>query len=116
VGGQSGLGQDQSTGVMGPTIRITDPAIASYDQQGQLVAWKSHQSVKEGAVTTMNANTPTIVFVHGAWADATGFGGSMRALSDRGFAAIGFANPLRHLTGNAAYLAALLQTISGRSS
>ena len=61
----------------------------------------------------MTADTPTIVFVHGAWADATGFGGSIRALRDRGFAAIGFANPLRHLTGDAAYLAALLGTISG---
>ena len=28
----------------------------------------------------MPADTPTIVFVHGAWADATGFGGSIRAL------------------------------------
>ena len=53
------------------------------------------------------------MFVHGAWADATGFGGSIRSLSDRGFGAIGFANPLRHLTGDAAYLAALLATISG---
>ena len=61
----------------------------------------------------MTADTPTIVFVHGAWADASGFGGSIRALSDRGFAAIGFANPLRHLTDDAAYLATLLQTISG---
>ena len=61
----------------------------------------------------MTADTPTIVFVHGAWADASGFGGSIRALSDRGFAVIGFANPLRHLTDDAAYLAALLQTISG---
>ena len=32
---------------------------------------------------------------------------------DRGFAAIGFANPLRHLTGDAAYLATLLGTLSG---
>jgi pimeloyl-ACP methyl ester carboxylesterase len=61
----------------------------------------------------MAAETPTIVFVHGAWADATGFGGSIRSLSDRGFGAIGFANPLRHLTGDAAYLAALLATMSG---
>jgi pimeloyl-ACP methyl ester carboxylesterase len=37
----------------------------------------------------------------------------IRALGDRGFAAIGMANPLRHLTGDAAYLAALLGTISG---
>jgi pimeloyl-ACP methyl ester carboxylesterase len=61
----------------------------------------------------MAAATPTIVFVHGAWADATGFGGSIRALRDRRFAAIGAANPLRHLTGDAASLAALLGTISG---
>jgi pimeloyl-ACP methyl ester carboxylesterase len=61
----------------------------------------------------MPADTPTIVFVHGAWADASGFGGSIRALSDRGFAAIGFANPLRHLTNDGAYLATLLGTISG---
>ena len=61
----------------------------------------------------MNANTPTIVFVHGAWADASGWGESIRAMRDRGFTAIGFANPLRHLTGDAAELAALLGTISG---
>jgi len=61
----------------------------------------------------MAAETPTIVFVHGAWADATGFGGVIRALRDRGFAAIGVANPLRHLTGDAAYLGDLLRSISG---
>jgi pimeloyl-ACP methyl ester carboxylesterase len=61
----------------------------------------------------MASETPTIVFVHGAWADASGFGESIRAVRDRGFAAIGFANPLRHLTGDAAYLGALLGTISG---
>jgi hypothetical protein len=44
-------------------------------------------------MTTMNASTPTIVFVHGAWADASGWGASISALRDRGFAAIGFANP-----------------------
>ena len=61
----------------------------------------------------MTADAPIIVFVHGAWADASGWGASISALRDRGFAAIGFANPLRHLTGDAAYLAALLRTISG---
>ena len=64
-------------------------------------------------MTTMTADTPTIVFVHGAWADASGFDGSIRALRDRGFAVIGAANPLRHLTGDTDSLAALLGTISG---
>jgi hypothetical protein len=30
------------------------------------------QTVNKGAVTTMAAEAPTIVFVHGAWADASG--------------------------------------------
>ena len=33
----------------------------------------------------MTAVTPTIVLVHGAWADATGFDAEIRALRDRGY-------------------------------
>ena len=33
----------------------------------------------------MAAETPTIVLVHGAWADATGFDAEIRALRDRGY-------------------------------
>jgi dipeptidyl aminopeptidase/acylaminoacyl peptidase len=36
----------------------------------------------------MAAETPTIVFVHGAWADATGFGPEIRALQNRGYTAM----------------------------
>jgi hypothetical protein len=54
------------------------------------------QPVNKGAVTTMAAETPTIVFVHGAWADATGFGEVIRALRGRGFAASGW--PTRSAT------------------
>ena len=53
----------------------------------------------------MAAATPTIVLVHGAWADATGFDAELRALRDRGYTVIGFANPLRDLAGDATYLA-----------
>ncbi len=61
----------------------------------------------------MAAETPTIVLVHGAWADATGFDAEIRALQGRGHTAIGFGNPLRDLDGDAAYLAAFLRTLSG---
>jgi pimeloyl-ACP methyl ester carboxylesterase len=64
----------------------------------------------------MTGDNPTIVFVHGAWADATGFDGSIRALRDRGFAVIGAANPLRHLTGDTDSLAALLEPSPARLS
>jgi pimeloyl-ACP methyl ester carboxylesterase len=61
----------------------------------------------------MAAETPTIVLVHGAWADATGFDAEIRALQGQGFRAIGFANPLRDLAGDAAYLAEFLRTLTG---
>jgi pimeloyl-ACP methyl ester carboxylesterase len=56
---------------------------------------------------------PTVVFVHGAWADNSGFDGSIRALRDQGFNVIGASNPLRELRSDAAYVAALLRSIEG---
>jgi pimeloyl-ACP methyl ester carboxylesterase len=61
----------------------------------------------------MTNGTPTIVLVHGAWADATGFDPEIRALRERGFTAIGFANPLRDLARDSAYLAEFLRTVTG---
>ncbi len=74
---------------------------------------ESVEPSQEKAVMTMAAQTPTIVLVHGAWADATGFDPEIRALRERGFAAIGFANPLRDLAGDATYLAEFLRTLTG---
>jgi pimeloyl-ACP methyl ester carboxylesterase len=81
-----------------------------------LTAAYSGQSVEpsqEKEVMTMATQTPTIVLVHGAWADATGFAPEIRALRERGFAVIGFANPLRDLAGDATYLAEFLRTLTG---
>src|SRR3954447_14716862 len=61
----------------------------------------------------MANENPTIVLVHGAWADATGFDPEIRALRERGHTAIGFANPLRDLAADARYLAEFLRTLSG---
>jgi pimeloyl-ACP methyl ester carboxylesterase len=61
----------------------------------------------------MASEIPTIVLVHGAWADATGFDAEIRALRAGGYTVIGFANPLRDLAGDARYLAELLRTVTG---
>ena len=58
-------------------------------------------------------SNPTIVLVHGAWADASGFEGEIRELRRRGLEAVGFANPLRGLPGDATYLAEFLRSLSG---
>jgi pimeloyl-ACP methyl ester carboxylesterase len=54
--------------------------------------WRVGEPLREEAVVTVTSEIPTIVLVHGAWADATGFDPEIRALRDRGFTAIGFAN------------------------
>ena len=56
---------------------------------------------------------PTIVLVHGAFADASGWNGVTKRLQQRGHTVIAPANPLRSLTGDAAYLASILASISG---
>jgi pimeloyl-ACP methyl ester carboxylesterase len=63
--------------------------------------------------TQPDENKPTIVLVHGAWADATGFDAEIRALQREGFRAIGFANPLRDLASDSSYLAEFLRTLTG---
>src|SRR3954464_146643 len=63
--------------------------------------------------TQLDGSRPTIVLVHGAWADAPGFDAEIRALQREGFRAIGFANPLRDLASDSTYLAELLRTLSG---
>jgi pimeloyl-ACP methyl ester carboxylesterase len=63
--------------------------------------------------TRGNGSQPTVVLVHGAWGDATGFDPVIRALQHQGYRVIGFANPLRGLEHDSKYLADLLNTIEG---
>ncbi|WP_340696899.1 alpha/beta hydrolase [Cellulosimicrobium funkei] len=52
---------------------------------------------------------PTVVLVHGAWADAGGFAAVEASLDLAGYRVQEFANPLRSLQADSAYLAAYLQ-------
>src|SRR6187200_218086 len=56
---------------------------------------------------------PTIVLVHGAFADASGFGAVTSRLQRRGYTVIAPANPLRGPASDAAYVASVTRTISG---
>ena len=56
---------------------------------------------------------PTIVLVHGAWADSSSWSGVVQQLQRGGYVVDVMANPLRSLPGDAAYLAAFLQTVPG---
>jgi pimeloyl-ACP methyl ester carboxylesterase len=52
----------------------------------------------------MPDQTPTIVLVHGAWADASGWNAVILRLQDDGFTVYAPPNPLRGLPQDAAYL------------
>jgi pimeloyl-ACP methyl ester carboxylesterase len=56
---------------------------------------------------------PTVVLVHGAWADASSWGHVVRRLQHRGYPVVAPPNPLRSLSADAAYLQDFLDTIDG---
>ncbi|MEV6816420.1 alpha/beta hydrolase [Micromonospora sp. NPDC051296] len=56
---------------------------------------------------------PTIVLVHGAFADATGWADVIKRLSGDGYTVIAPPNPLRGVASDSAYLADFLATLTG---
>src|SRR5947209_13201654 len=79
---------------VGLGLSVTAPAAASdgQDQQGP---------------------KPTIVFVHGGWADSSSWNQEITNLERRGYPVIAPADPLRDLASDSAYVRSVLQTISG---
>ncbi len=59
------------------------------------------------------ATRPTIVLVHGAFADATGWTQEVTLLRKAGYPVIAPANPLRGLSADSDYLRSVLATIDG---
>jgi pimeloyl-ACP methyl ester carboxylesterase len=56
---------------------------------------------------------PTVVLVHGAFADSTSWSSEIAFLQARGYPVIAVANPLRGVASDSAYLLSVLKTISG---
>jgi pimeloyl-ACP methyl ester carboxylesterase len=63
--------------------------------------------------TAKPAAKPTIVLVHGAFADASGWNDVIARLQAKGYPTYAPPNPLRGLTSDAEYLRSFLSTISG---
>ena len=69
-----------------------------------------------GATFTQAADPqakPTIMLVHGAFAESSSWNGVIGALTKDGYTAIAAANPLRSVAGDAAVVASVLRSISG---
>ncbi len=71
-----------------------------------------------GAVLTAGSASaetakPTIVLVHGAFADSSSWNGVTKILQKDGFKVVAAANPLRSVTADAAYVADIVGAIQG---
>lgn len=90
-----GLGRLATGGALIASALVLVPALAN-------AASKPHQSSK-----------PTIVLVHGAWADAGSWDGVIAILQREGYTVDAPPNPLQGLTSDSAFLANYLSSITG---
>jgi pimeloyl-ACP methyl ester carboxylesterase len=61
----------------------------------------------------MSEGTPTVVLVHGAFADASSWNGVITRLQAKGVPVTAPANPLRGITADSAYIAAVFEQVEG---
>ncbi|MFE4692141.1 alpha/beta fold hydrolase [Streptomyces sp. NPDC056749] len=80
---------------------------------GLMAAGPSLASESGGGVGADGVAKPTVVLVHGAWADASGWSKVVESLQAQGYPVVAAANPLRGLAADSAYLTARLKTIKG---
>lgn len=65
------------------------------------------------SITEPVAGRPTIVLVHGAFAESSSWDGVIRLLQRDGYPVIAVANPLRGVSKDAGYLRSVLSAVSG---
>ncbi len=70
-------------------------------------------STQAASASASGAAKPTVVLVHGAWADASGWSDVTARLQKDGYRVLAPANPLRSLAGDAAYLQSILAQEKG---
>jgi len=63
-----------------------------------------------------NIVKPSVVLIHGAWADGSSWSRVVSLLQTHGYTVYVPPNPLRGLTSDSAYIASFLQTSRARSS
>jgi pimeloyl-ACP methyl ester carboxylesterase len=84
---------------------------------GALASTTSSSAANSISTTTTKSGAPdakpTVVLVHGAFADSTSWSNEIQFLQNKGYPVIAVANPLRGVASDSAYLLSVLKTISG---
>ncbi|WP_329612297.1 alpha/beta hydrolase [Streptomyces brevispora] len=80
---------------------------------GSAMALGAALAAPAAAVDGTTTTKPTIVLVHGAFADASSWNGVVERLERRGYTVVAPANPLRGLYSDSTYIASVLNSIKG---
>jgi pimeloyl-ACP methyl ester carboxylesterase len=117
VSRRSALSQLAGAGALAAVAatRIGDMPIAAegIDSSGFSAVSVPSQGVRMAQSTPTAAAPLTVVLVHGAFADASGWAGVISALQAAGVAVLAPANPLRGVSHDAAYVASVVNQIPG---
>jgi pimeloyl-ACP methyl ester carboxylesterase len=92
---------------------IATALIASCSPKTSQSEPSSTPSVSASQAPPLDGVKPTIVLVHGAWADASSWDGEVDALQKQGYDVRAIANPLENLTTDAEYVSAFLKSVDG---
>lgn len=97
---------------MGNIVKAGRAAVAA--TAGLLVLGLAGAASGSARPTSHSTTTkPTIVLVHGAWAEGSSWDGVTRRLQNDGYTVDVVPNPLRGVASDAAYVASYLKTVSG---
>jgi pimeloyl-ACP methyl ester carboxylesterase len=88
---------------------VCSASLAVLPASAQSNGLTSHARKAEDSGTTK----PTVVLVHGAWADGSSWSGVISGLQEKGYTVVAPPNPLRSLKEDSGYLASFLTTIPG---
>jgi pimeloyl-ACP methyl ester carboxylesterase len=77
------------------------------------VAHPSNDRSEKRSIMVLAETKPTIVLVHGAFADSSGFDAVVRRLLSAGYPVVAAPNPLRGIASDAAHVRALIDSIAG---
>ncbi|MEV4075503.1 alpha/beta fold hydrolase [Nonomuraea fuscirosea] len=100
----------QTSPLSRPRTRILLPVILAILA---LLATALFSSAAASTAASRHTAKPTVVLVHGAFADASSWNKVVARLQGAGYPVIAPANPLRDLAGDSAYLSSVLTSIDG---
>ncbi|MEY2932694.1 MAG: hypothetical protein RL033_3443 [Pseudomonadota bacterium] len=78
-----------------------------------LASLAGHVLLIQPAQAAPRSGKPTVVLVHGAFAESSGWNGVIRPLLAKGYPVVALATPLRSVKGDAAYVSKALDSIKG---